>query len=39
MLVRPEHVRHRPGGIEARVVEAIYLGELTALRLRLAEQK
>jgi len=36
MLVRPEHVRHRPGGIPARVVEAIYLGELTALRLQIA---
>jgi ABC-type Fe3+/spermidine/putrescine transport system ATPase subunit len=36
MLVRPEHVRQRQGGIKARVVEAIYLGELTALRLRFA---
>ena len=38
MLVRPEHVRRRPGGLEARVVEAIYLGELTALRLQIANR-
>ena len=38
MLVRPEHVRHRPGGLKARVVEAIYLGELTALRLQLMKE-
>jgi ABC-type Fe3+/spermidine/putrescine transport system ATPase subunit len=36
LLVRPEHVRHRPGGIRADVVESIYLGELTALRLQIA---
>jgi ABC-type Fe3+/spermidine/putrescine transport system ATPase subunit len=36
MLIRPEHVRRQPGGIKARVIEAIYLGELTALRLQIA---
>jgi ABC-type Fe3+/spermidine/putrescine transport system ATPase subunit len=33
MLIRPENVRHQAGGIAARVVEVVYLGELTALRL------
>jgi len=37
MLVRPEHVRHCSGGHKATVMEVVYLGELTALRLDLAQ--
>ena len=37
MLIRPEHVRRQPGGIKARVLEKVYLGELTALRLQIAK--
>lgn len=36
MLIRPENVRRQAGGIPARVVEVVYLGELTALRLAIA---
>jgi ABC-type Fe3+/spermidine/putrescine transport system ATPase subunit len=35
-LVRPESVRLIKGGIPASVVERVYLGEITAMRLRLA---
>jgi ABC-type Fe3+/spermidine/putrescine transport system ATPase subunit len=34
-LVRPESIRPETGGIEARLVERVYLGELVALRLAL----
>ena len=36
-LIRPEHVRPVPGGIPARIVERIFLGEIVALRLVLQE--
>ena len=35
-LLRPECVRPRAGGLEARVVERVYLGEIVAVRLALA---
>jgi ABC-type Fe3+/spermidine/putrescine transport system ATPase subunit len=35
-LIRPEAVRPKLGGLHAAVAERVYLGELTALRLRLA---
>lgn len=35
-LLRPEAIRPRPGGLQARVVERVYLGELVAVRLTLA---
>ncbi|MBS0558557.1 MAG: ABC transporter ATP-binding protein [Proteobacteria bacterium] len=34
-LLRPEHVRPKPGGLAARVAERIFLGEIVALRLLL----
>ena len=37
MLIRPENVCRVAGGIPARVVEVVYLGELTALRLAIAD--
>ena len=36
-LLRPEAVRHQPGGLSARVLERIYLGEIVAVRLGLAD--
>jgi ABC-type Fe3+/spermidine/putrescine transport system ATPase subunit len=35
-LLRPETVRVQPGGLAARIVERVYLGELVAVRLSLA---
>ena len=35
-LLRPEAVRAQAGGLQARVVERVYLGELIAVRLTLA---
>jgi ABC-type Fe3+/spermidine/putrescine transport system ATPase subunit len=35
-LLRPEAVRPCPGGLPARVIERVYLGELVAVRLALA---
>ncbi len=35
-LIRPENVRLRPGGYPARVAERVFLGEIVALRLALA---
>ena len=35
-LLRPETVRAQAGGLEARIVERVYLGELVAVRLALA---
>ena len=35
-MIRPENVRPRPGGLAGRVVERVFLGEITALRLTLA---
>jgi ABC-type Fe3+/spermidine/putrescine transport system ATPase subunit len=35
-LIRPEHVRLRPGGHPARIVERVFLGELVAMRMALA---
>ena len=35
-LVRPEHVKPVPGGLPARIVERVFLGEIIALRLVLA---
>ena len=35
-LLRPESVRAQPGGLQARVAERVYLGELVAVRLTLA---
>jgi ABC-type Fe3+/spermidine/putrescine transport system ATPase subunit len=35
-LIRPENVRLRPGGYPARVLERVFLGEIVALRLALA---
>ena len=35
-LLRPETVRAHPGGLQARVTERVYLGELVAVRLTLA---
>ncbi len=37
MLIRPENVRRQDGGIASRVVEVVYLGELTAVRLAIAD--
>ena len=34
-LLRPEAIRQEPGGLQARVVERVYLGELVAVRLAL----
>jgi len=34
-LLRPEAIRTEPGGLPARVVERVYLGELVAVRLAL----
>jgi ABC-type Fe3+/spermidine/putrescine transport system ATPase subunit len=34
-LIRPENVRLRPGGVPARVLERVFLGEIVALRLAL----
>jgi len=36
-LIRPEHVHERTGGLAARVVERVFLGEITALRLALGD--
>jgi ABC-type Fe3+/spermidine/putrescine transport system ATPase subunit len=35
-LLRPEWIRAQPGGLQARVSERVYLGELIAVRLTLA---
>ena len=35
-LLRPEAVRAHAGGLQARVVERVYLGEIVAVRLKLA---
>ena len=35
-LLRPEAVRAHAGGLSARVAERVYLGELVAVRLSLA---
>ena len=35
-LLRPETIRPQEGGLEARIVERVYLGELVAVRLKLA---
>jgi ABC-type Fe3+/spermidine/putrescine transport system ATPase subunit len=35
-LLRPEAIRQEAGGLQARVVERVYLGELVAVRLALA---
>ena len=35
-LIRPEHLRLRAGGLPARIVERVFLGEITALRLELS---
>jgi ABC-type Fe3+/spermidine/putrescine transport system ATPase subunit len=35
-LLRPEAIQPRAGGLPARVVERVYLGELVAVRLALA---
>ena len=35
-LIRPEHVRHVAGGLPARIVERVFLGEIAALRCVLA---
>ena len=35
-LLRPEAIRVHPGGLQARVTERVYLGELVAVRLALA---
>jgi ABC-type Fe3+/spermidine/putrescine transport system ATPase subunit len=37
-LIRPEHVRPVAGGIPARIIERIFLGEIVALRLVLREK-
>ena len=36
-MVRPQHVCLTPGGVPARIVERVFLGEIVALRLVLAD--
>jgi ABC-type Fe3+/spermidine/putrescine transport system ATPase subunit len=38
-LIRPEHVRPVAGGLPARIIERIFLGEIVALRLALPGNK
>ena len=38
-LIRPEHVRPVAGGLPARIIERIFLGEIVALRLALPGDK
>ncbi|MBV9588283.1 MAG: ABC transporter ATP-binding protein [Hyphomicrobiales bacterium] len=36
-MIRPENIRLRPGGLHGRIVERVFLGEITAMRLVVAD--
>ncbi|MBV9754601.1 MAG: ABC transporter ATP-binding protein [Hyphomicrobiales bacterium] len=36
-MIRPENIRPRPGGLPGRIVERVFLGEITAMRLVVAD--
>ena len=36
-MIRPENIRLRPGGLHGRIIERVFLGEITAMRLVVAD--